>query len=161
MTYSIPEKLTAARTPLSYAYHGNDYVLDQATSGDGRLVYYKRADNYPVFDAQIVATAISGQLQAYTETYIDHVVNTSSPKPVISALDALDSLANGVDRTDSSSHNEVVKVDLGYARKVQVTEENNTSPSKNYWFPVWRIVTSQGTYFVNAFTGEVEMATGF
>lgn len=161
VTYMVPQKISSSRTVLSYVYHGNEYALDEATSGNGHFVYYKRTDNYPVFDVEVVASETSGQLQTYSQTYIDHVVNNSPPKPVITALDALDSLVNTVDRVDVSTRTDVVQVDLGYARKVQVNEENNSSPSKNYWFPVWRIVTSEGTYFVNAFTGEVEMETGF
>ncbi|EJY56767.1 hypothetical protein URH17368_0732 [Alicyclobacillus hesperidum URH17-3-68] len=158
--YQSPMQITTTHTVLSYVYRGSEYTPDPISSDPNHAVYYEMVDNYPIFDAAIVSTESKGLLVAYSQTLVEHVVANSSPKPVISALDALDSLADAVDKTDTATSSTVVRVDLGYARKVQVAS-GNQQVLQSYWFPVWRIVTTAGTYYVNAFTGEVEMATAF
>ena len=78
-----------------------------------------------------------------------------SPKPIISALDALNSLANTVDKSAERQDNVIEDIDLGYALKSPGSAATSAI-STNYWFPVWRIVTINNTYYVNAFTGEIE-----
>ncbi|SIS75239.1 two-component system regulatory protein YycI [Alicyclobacillus vulcanalis] len=158
--YQPPLQLSQNRGPLAYVFRGSDYEPDPTTSDPVHAVYLELVDGYPVFDADVIAVQQKGELLGYTQTYIDHVEANSPPKPVISALDALDSFAEAVDKAGSGQVNSVVKVDLGYARKIQVTS-GSQAILHSYWFPVWRIVTTSGIYFVNAFTGEVEMQNAY
>lgn len=152
--YTQPPNISSSASVLTYAYQGSLYSLDAVTSTNRHAMYMQTVNHYPVFDVEIYTTQAQDHLMGFTQTAITHVKTTSSPKPVISSLDALDSLANAVDKTDSTGDNKILKVDLGYARKVPLYQTGN---AKNYWFPVWRIVTGAQTYYVNAFTGEVEI----
>lgn len=161
VNYAPALPFSSKRGVLDVAYRGDEYTLDDVTSSKAHAVYLQSVNGLPVFDVQIVTSQTATALQNFTEVHIDHVVNTSTPKPVISALEALDSLANEVDKSEMASDNKILKVDLGYARKVAITNGSTLGNNAGYWFPVWRVVTEGQTYYVNAFTGEVEIAPGF
>jgi hypothetical protein len=51
----------------------------------------------------------------------------------------------------------VLSIQLGYIHKVPQNPNSSSSlAAPNYWFPAWRIITSQQAYYINAFTGEVD-----
>ncbi|EPZ46359.1 two-component system regulatory protein YycI [Alicyclobacillus acidoterrestris] len=155
VTFVPPKPLTAQRNPLSYVYHGSEYEEDAVTSSPQQETFLQSYKGYPIFDARVVTSQTKRALNTYTQSELTSIVPTGSPKPVISALDALDSLANAVDKTDETENNRILRVDIGFARKVPLYQ---TGVADNYWFPVWRVVTSNESYYVNAFTGEVEIA---
>lgn len=155
ITFAQPQPTGPNHSPKSYAYQPDNYTVDSVTSTTKQMVFLQVYKNYPIFDSEIVTQQTKNNLTSLTETEISSIQPTNAPRPVISALDALDSLANAVDKSAHRKDNKILKVDIGYARKVQLYQVGNTA---NYWFPVWRVVTQQQTYYVNAFTGEVEIA---
>jgi regulatory protein YycI of two-component signal transduction system YycFG len=144
---------------LQTVWHGSTYQPDGANSapGAGLYIYNQTYNNYPIFDAELLLSDASGRLSGYTQTAITKIHSTNSAKPVISALTALVSLANAVDKSTSPSDNRILSINLGYTRKVALTPSPD-SATANYWFPVWRIVSNNQTYSINAFTGQVEYA---
>ncbi|WAH41931.1 two-component system regulatory protein YycI [Alicyclobacillus fastidiosus] len=155
VTFVPPRSLTNTRGPLTYVYQGGLYAVDAVTSSTRHQVFLQSYKGYPIFDERVETNQTKQTLTSYSQSELTSIVDTSTPKPVISALDALDSLANSVDKTDDTENNKILSVDLGFARKVPLYQ---TGVAANYWFPVWRVVTPDQTYFVNAFTGEVEIA---
>lgn len=155
VTFNKIQPLTSKQGPISYAYQGNEYTEDSVSSSDKHMTFMQSYKSYPIFDAQFSTTQIRGGLLSFTQIEINSIRPTGAPKPVISALDALDSLANSVDKTGNGGDNKILKVDLGYARKMPLYQ---SGAAENYWFPVWRVVTKIQTYYVNAFTGEVGLA---
>lgn len=155
VSFNVSQQITGTHAAENYFYQGEKYVLDPVESSDGHAVYVQSYTGYPIFDAPVYVTTDKGGLLSYSQTEIFNIRPTSDPKPVISALDALDSLANAVDKSDDSKDNKILKVDLGYARKISLYQVDN---QENYWFPVWRVVTQGQIYYINAFTGEVEFA---
>ncbi|WAH36980.1 two-component system regulatory protein YycI [Alicyclobacillus dauci] len=155
VTFSKPQTLTSKRDSRSFAYQGDLYVTDSVDSTTKRVVFLQAYKDYPIFDSRLITNQTGNNLFSYTQSEIDSIRPTSDPKPVISALDALDSLANSVDKSEGQADNKILMVDLGFARKVPLYQ---TGVPTNYWFPVWRVATQGGTYYVNAFTGEVEIA---
>lgn len=155
VAFAKPQPIGSKHTPKSYAYQPDTYTSDDVTSTKTQKVYLQMYKDYPIFDARIITSQTKTAISSFSQTEIASIQPTSSPRPVISALDALDSLANSVDKSTGAGDNKILKVDIGYARKVPLYQTGDTA---NYWFPVWRIVTQAQTYYVNAFTGEVEIA---
>ena len=158
VSYHNPIELTSGVNPLHYIWQGTEYQLDPAASLTATQTYVQSYKDFPIFDAPVTLDVENGVLQGYTETSIENIDQTGNPKPIISALDALDSLANSVDKTDSQADNKILRVDLGYAHKIPVSGPETSSAQANYWFPVWRVYTEQQLYYINAFTGEVDTA---
>lgn len=160
VSYNNPPSLTNQHIQdlLQNAWHGQDYEPDTATSQTGLLVYLQNYQNYPVYDASIMIQTDSNQLLGYTQSGLTQITPAGQPKPIISALDALDSLANAVDKSNQYTDNRILRIDLGYARKSGSTS-TSSGASAAYWFPVWRVVTSTQIYYINALTGEVELSS--
>ncbi|MCL6452827.1 MAG: two-component system regulatory protein YycI [Alicyclobacillus sp.] len=150
---------------LTRVWNGDLYQLDPvadkvlATSkdaGHGTETWVEVYQSYPVFDAVVTATVSGGALANYEQVAITNIHTVGSAKPTISALDALDSLANSVDQATANTGNPIIGIELGYAHKSS-SPSGTAAPGigSNYWFPVWRITTMQAVYDVNAYTGEV------
>ncbi|MCL6547442.1 MAG: two-component system regulatory protein YycI [Alicyclobacillus sp.] len=142
-------------------WHSSDYAPDPAGAGpsgpaQGTEVFVQRYQGYPIFDAQVVVQTAGRRISDFTQSAVVNLAPAGDAKPVISALDALANLASTVDRFGPNRDNQIVRIDLGYARKVSVTSAGSPMSPSNYWFPVWRVVTADQIYYVNAFSGEVE-----
>ncbi|MBX6352035.1 MAG: two-component system regulatory protein YycI [Thermoflavifilum sp.] len=120
------------------------YQPDAALSSRDATVYEEVSGGYPLFDVQATVESQDGRITSITQTAVVNIRPAGAAKPVISAFDALVSLANSVDKPSSGADNTIVKVNLGYVHRM------------NYWFPVWRVVTHAQVYYINAFTGEVD-----
>lgn len=142
---------------LQWVVNGGVYRYDHSLTTPGAFVFEQQYDDYPIFDATIDASFDGKSLYSYTQLELNNVSPASDAKPVISALDALDSLADSMDKSSIGGDNRIHSVDLGYAQKLTKALGTNTS-SSNYWFPVWRITVGTTVYYVNAFSGEVEPA---
>lgn len=153
----IPPGGTVTAMPI--IWHGSDFTLDQAASSTGTQVFTERYQNYPIFDAELIVSISNNTVTAYSQSALTNINAVGGVKPVITALDALNSLANTIDKSTGQTDNRILKIDLGYIRKVSVPPSNSPSPPSNYWFPVWRIVTDVHMYFVNALTGEVDISS--
>ncbi|MCL6631752.1 MAG: two-component system regulatory protein YycI [Alicyclobacillus herbarius] len=154
--------------PVSYDAKHPEQLLDRMASGsayafDGGageqdvLVFDQLyGGKYPIFDATIVVDVSgNGAMTGYQQTVLTDIHATSNPKPIISALDALNSLGNAVDNSGQEKDNTIVEIDLGYLSSP--SGSGSATGANHYWFPVWRILTDTGVYYVNAFTGELNM----
>lgn len=143
---------------LSYVWNGANYRLDDAMSGGEFEVYDQTYEQHLLFDAQLIAHKTNGMLSGYEQTATGSIHAAGNPKPTITALEALTSLSNSVDKSGSPKDNVIEHIDLGYALKTQSNAGGDSS--EQYWFPVWRVVTSSSQiYDVNAFTGEVNTSS--
>jgi len=154
--YNMPIQVANPAAVLPLLWHGSAYAYDSAISTTQSPVYTEKYDGYPIFDVQATADIESGNLDGYVQTEIEQIATVGNAKPIISALNALNSLANSVDKSSQYPDNKILKIDLGYARKLSVGSIDATTPTSNYWFPVWRVSTSAQVYFINALTGEVD-----
>jgi regulatory protein YycI of two-component signal transduction system YycFG len=157
--YASPPKVTGQNSKdiLSYVWNGTQYRTDKALSGGQFSVFDETYRNRPMFDATVIAHQTGSRLAGYEQSVAGAINQVGSPKATISALDALTSLANSVDKSGSQQDNVIENIDLGYALKAQSSPSNDSGASSGYWFPVWRIVTSsQQVYYINAFTGEID-----
>ncbi|WP_067930355.1 two-component system regulatory protein YycI [Alicyclobacillus kakegawensis] len=140
---------------LDRVVSGSSYALDRGAGAGGVLVFDQLyGGKYPIFDASVLVDATNQAMTGYQQTLLTKIRATSSPKPIISALDALNSLANSVDKSSQEKDNTIVGIDLGYLGSPSGSAAGG---GKRYWFPVWRIVTDAGVYYVNAFTGELNL----
>lgn len=160
VSYNNPTSLSNQHLQdlLQNAWHGQEYEPDTATSQSGLLVYLQNYQNYPVYDSSILIQTGPNQILGYTQTGLTHITPTGQAKPIISALDALDSLAYAVDKSSQLTDNRILRIDLGFARK-SGSISASSGASAAYWFPVWRVVTSAQIYYINALTGEVELSS--
>lgn len=167
--YDVPPTLGSSNPAdfLGTVWQGSDYSLDNSQSLDPAFdqaktayTYTQKYGAYPIFDATINLDVSGGRLMEYEQTALSKVYPTGDAKPTISALDALDSLANSVDKSVQRKDNRVLNIRLGYIHKVpQNPNTNAPTSSPNYWFPAWRVTTTQQTYYINAFTGEVDVSS--
>lgn len=145
---------------LKTAFHGQLYTFDKYSSTQNISDYLENYNNFPVFDVHIqIRTGSHGEILGYSQQAIHHIQPIGRPKPVISAIDALNSLAESVDKTYSARDNVILGIQLGYARKVGVGKISSGHLGQQLWFPVWRIITPSQSYDVNALTGEVDNAS--
>lgn len=148
---------------LDNVWKGNEYVEDAAdtlpiVSSSAVPVFVEKYQGFPIFDAQVIFQLAGKQLAGYTQSAIVNVYSVGGEKPIISALDALDGLANAVDKSMGQGDNRILKIDLGYHQKVAIDPLGSPLAASDYWFPVWRVITAQQVYYINAFTGEVDAA---
>lgn len=156
VAYNLPIAVSA-NDLLTYVWHGADYEPDVIASSPGDTAFDEMYKTYPIFDARVDFDYDSGTTSGYTQTHLAQFTTTGQPKPIISALDALVSLANSIDKSGNPADNRILNIDLGYAQKI-VLDSSTASTLTHYWFPVWRVSTSQQVYYINAFTGEVNTA---
>ncbi len=157
--YTNPVHIGSVTSPLHFVWQGDDYQLDQSSSsGGGTQIYTQLYNGLPIFDATVSTDIENQSLYGYLQTCVQGIVPAGKPQPIISALDALDNLANTVDKSGDAADNKILRIDLGYAHKITVTPLKTVDVRNNYWFPVWRVITGSQIYNVNALTGEVEIA---
>ncbi|GMA50779.1 hypothetical protein GCM10025857_21360 [Alicyclobacillus contaminans] len=168
VSYAAGRKLGAKGTDgeLQYVWQGSRYTadvgrdaLDVSGVGEGHRAawYVERFGDFPVFDAAVRLDVVNGMMVGYLQTYVDSMEETGDRKPTITALDALNNLASSVDKSADGSDNKILNIALGYYHKpADGTAGRAQLPSTSYWFPVWRVITNQSTFYINAFTGEVE-----
>jgi regulatory protein YycI of two-component signal transduction system YycFG len=143
------------KVPPPFVWHPAEYTRDSVSDLPSTIRFIRKYQNYPVFDATIEVHVTGNRVFSYTQTAIDHIHAVGPSQPVISAIDALTSLANSVDKTNEPDDNKIRNITLGYKQKIAVKPDSEGQESDNYWFPVWRIVTGSQEYFINALTGEV------
>lgn len=150
---------------LNFAWQGSNYAYEstvstQTNNGPSKpslVAFAQKYGSFWIFDSEVSMAVSNGKLLGYQQTSLSNMYAIGDAKPTISALDALDSLANSVDKSMQRIDNKVLSIQLGYIHKVPQNPNSSSSlAAPNYWFPAWRIITSQQTYYINAFTGEVD-----
>ncbi|MCL6441965.1 MAG: two-component system regulatory protein YycI [Alicyclobacillus sp.] len=161
VTYQHPMPIPANTSVdnLPFVWRANQYTPDTALSGNGVEVLVQHFNGFPLFDSQVQIQTGKSAIMGFTQSALTGLTPVGGTQPVISALDALNSLANAVDKSSDSTDNKILSIDLGYTRKISATSLGEPQVSANYWFPVWRVVTSNQVFYVNARSGEVEMET--
>jgi regulatory protein YycI of two-component signal transduction system YycFG len=163
-----PEVSPEDPTTISkYLWSGDGYILDDRRTirddKDGRgdrFTFVMHIDSFPIFDATATAVVKDRHLLEYSQVFLGNIAPSGDKKPTISALDALNSLANSVDKSMLRPDNRIIDIKLGYYHKIpNPTGQSAGMPATTYWFPVWRIVTAQQVFYVNAFTGEVDISS--
>lgn len=128
----------------SSLWTGTTVVLDQRYQG------------FPLFDVTATLYSQDHRLLGFRQQAVDNPHPVGKTKPILTAIDALDNLANVVDKQVQQADNRIVSVQLGYVHKAtQTLSQDAALRTPNYWFPVWRVITTSTTYDINAFTGEV------
>lgn len=156
VTFRAPQKADTTQDALNLIWKGSLYQLDSSlTDGQKTWIFEQTYQGLPMFNASLVVDRSNKGIEDYQQSLYGTPKPVGSPKPIISALDALNSLANTVDKSAERQDNVIEDIDLGYALKSPGSAATSAI-STNYWFPVWRIVTINNTYYVNAFTGEIE-----
>ncbi len=166
-TYRIlPEVAPEDPATISkYFWNGDGYILDDRKpirddkDGHGdRVNFVMHVDSFPIFDATATAVVKDRHLLEYSQVFLGNIAPSGDTKPTITALDALNSLANSVDKSMLRPDNRIIDIKLGYYHKIpNAAGQSSGMPATTYWFPVWRIVTEQRVFYVNAFTGEVDI----
>jgi regulatory protein YycI of two-component signal transduction system YycFG len=167
--YDVPPTLPSNNPAdfLGRVWQGSNYVYDtsQASNpGFGQskttYTYLQKYNNYVVFDSTLNVDVSNGKLLGYDQIALTKLYAAGDAKPTISALDALNSLANSVDKSVQRKDNKILNIALGYIHKNQQNPSSSVPLSApNYWFPAWRVTTTDLTYYINAFTGEVDSAS--
>ncbi|QQE78929.1 two-component system regulatory protein YycI [Alicyclobacillus sp. SO9] len=156
VTLNPPKQISNSDNAALLALSGNKYKQDATLTGTHNWIFEENFQGLPMFDAPLDVQHKNGAATGFQQTLYSNVQVVGTPKPTISALDALNSLANNtVDKSSQGQDNVIQEIDLGYALKAPSNVSSSTV-SSNYWFPVWRIVTVNNVYYINAFTGEIE-----
>lgn len=148
---AIGPDMTQAPTVV---WHAGDYVRDEAMDSQNLIAYDQHYLSYPIFDSYVYLQTTHRTLKGYSQAFSADIYPVGSSKPIVSAMDALGILANSVDKLTNRKDNRILSIALGYAHKATNSDDADTNTT-NYLFPVWRIVTNHGNYFVNAYTGEL------
>lgn len=146
-------KISVVRSWVAkHVYNGNAYGFLGWTEmkGERIAVFTQDINGYPVFSAPLRIHLKGSRIVGYDQTLLI-VRSVKTPRPVIGPVSALLSLAQYLQRAKISVPNQVKDVRLGYYSAI-VTSVGF------YLAPVWRIGTARGVFFINAFTGEVEVA---
>ncbi|MCY0888781.1 MAG: two-component system regulatory protein YycI [Alicyclobacillaceae bacterium] len=144
---------------LKTALHGNLYAPDPAPESAAVVTYVEEYQGYPIFDAAITIHRNKKAILSYDQNEIVHITPQGRAKPVISAMDALNSLAESVDNAPIGVDNKILSIQLGYAEKTGVGTLSSSLGRERFWFPVWRVTTEQQVYVINALTGEVDLSS--
>lgn len=130
-----------------------NYRFDRTSidkDGSGIITYLQSYNGYPVFSAPLEVLIQQNKAVRYNQVALQMKGEEGGKKQVISAILALRSLSESIDKTDKTPDNKVIRdVRLGYFSRTYNADEW-------YMTPVWRIITDRDTYYVNAMTGEVE-----
>ena len=163
MKYSLPLRtqqdaakfstsVLSAITPT--VWHSERYRED-IVSKDGTVLWYLQSyDKYPIFSAILEVQLQNSQIIGYNQKALEIGKVQEGGQRVLSAIQAVRSVAelpDVVQRDEMASDVIVIRnIKLGYY------SQNYAEADVWYLAPMWRIVTDQKVYFVNAFTGQVE-----
>lgn len=133
----------------------NLYRFDgKIQDGEGveRIRYLQIYDEYPIFSAPLELIVQGEKVTGYHLTALDVLGESGGKKQVISALHALRSLSESMDKSERRPDNKIIReIRIGYYSKPFNADEW-------YLIPAWRITTDREIYYVNALTGEAELA---
>lgn len=149
-TFGQKKVLTSLQKWLSRnGYNFSVYQISSwYTHNENSVGTYMQAYNsYPIFSAVLTVYVEHNHLSGYHQQYLG-IVGTVNPRPVSSAVNALLSLVQYMDKARINADNTIQDIRLGY-------DSGITTKSSWYLAPVWRIGTSLGVFYVNAVTGEV------
>lgn len=119
---------------------------------NGTIEYLQTYKNYPIFSAPLEVLVEGDKATRYHQVTLNVTGEGGGKKQVISAVHALRSFAESIDKPVKKTDNRVIReIRIGYYSKPFNADEW-------YLIPMWRILSDKEVYYVNGFTGEVEMA---
>lgn len=137
-------------------WHQELYKED-LVSRDRTLVRYLQSfQKYPIFSAVLEVHLQNSEIVSYNQKALEVGEQQESGQRVLSAISAVRAVAESLDPVSLQSVKEAVgihDIKLGYY------SPNYDDADVWYLWPMWRIITDQKTYYVNAFTGQVEKGT--
>jgi len=132
-----------------HGYNASNYqYLAQYIVGKSTVVQFaQQLNGYPVFSARLSLHVEKGDLLSYTQQSVV-MLSSDTPRPLISAVSALLSLAAYLDKANLSVDNTIVDVRLGYASLISTVGQ---------WVlvPVWRMQSDRGVFLFIDVSGEV------
>lgn len=123
---------------------------------DSTVVRYLQSyDKYPIFSAMLEIHLQNSQIVLYNQKALQVGAKQEHSQRVLSALSALKSI------TEMGDHGPGTQTAMTVIRDIQLGYYSPNYADADVWYlvPVWRIVTDQRSYYVNAFTGQVENGT--
>ncbi|HEU4962470.1 MAG TPA: two-component system regulatory protein YycI [Bacilli bacterium] len=133
-----------------------DLYREDLFFGSGKNVvfrYQQTYDEYPLFSGLLEVQLQNGGIIRYNQKALTIGDEDSQQRRVLSAINAVRSVAETFDPSTLPDGQEQVfirSIELGYY------SPNYEDADEWYLAPMWRIVTDQHFYYVNAFTGQVE-----
>jgi regulatory protein YycI of two-component signal transduction system YycFG len=131
-----------------------DIALPSTSERDHVTLRYLQSYNrYPIFSASLDVHLQNSQIVSYNQKALEVGEEEGRGQRVISAIGAIRSVAESFDPKAVVLQSEAVSildVKLGYY------SQNYVGADVWYLAPMWRIVTDDKTYYVNALTGQVE-----
>lgn len=130
-------------------------------TGSERMVvrFLQSYDKYPIFSALLEVHLQNSEIILYNQKALEVGKPQEHSQRVLSATAALKSITEigdsntGTNTTQQKEMRVIRDIKLGYY------SPNYADADVWYLVPVWRIVTDQRSYYVNAFTGQVENGT--
>jgi regulatory protein YycI of two-component signal transduction system YycFG len=129
-------------------YREDSYVGNQDSAF---LHYYQMYQKYPVFSASLDVQLQNSEIIGYNQKALEIGQEDQTGRRVLSAISALRQVVETLDpKTLQAGGMAIRDIRLGYY------SPNFADADVWYLAPIWRVVTDEKTFYVNAFTGQVE-----
>jgi len=132
-------------------------------TGSERMVvrFLQSYDKYPIFSALLEVHLQNSEIILYNQKALEIGTSQERSQRVLSATAALKSITEIEDRNAGTSTGTTQQKEMRVIRDVKLGYYSPNYADADVWYlvPVWRIVTDQRSYYVNAFTGRVENGT--
>lgn len=144
--------ILSAVTPT--VWHSERYQEDIISKDRSFVWYLQSYDKYPIFSAILEVQLQNSQIISYNQKALEIGAVQDGGQRVLSALQAVRSVAESPEPqpkvAEPNTTIAIRDIKLGYY------SQNYADADVWYLAPMWRIVTDQKVYFVNAFTGQLE-----
>ncbi|MBL0385100.1 two-component system regulatory protein YycI [Tumebacillus sp. ITR2] len=137
-------------------WHQELYREDLINRDHSMVRYLQSYQKYPIFSALLEVHLQNSEIVSYNQKALEVGDEQESGQRVLSAISAVRAVADSLDPSELASVNTPVAIrdiKLGYY------SPNYDDADVWYLWPMWRIVTDQKVYYVNAFTGQIEKGT--
>lgn len=140
-----------------YVWNGTmykeDVALNNFAKGTTTLRYLQSYQRYPIFSAVLEINLQNAEIIGYNQKALEIGAEEENGQRVISAIGAIRTVAETFDPeavADPSGIAAIHDVKLGYY------SQNYVGADVWYLAPMWRIVTDDKVFYVNALTGQLE-----
>ncbi|PWK16532.1 two-component system regulatory protein YycI [Tumebacillus permanentifrigoris] len=137
-------------------WHQDLYREDIVNHDRTVIRYLQSYQKYPVFSALLEVHLQNSEIVGYNQKALEVGVEQEGGQRVLSAISALRAVAESLDPGSLMNVKEPVAI---HDIKLGYYSPNYDDADVWYLWPMWRIVTDQKVYYVNAFTGQVEKGT--
>ncbi|KEO84973.1 two-component system regulatory protein YycI [Tumebacillus flagellatus] len=165
---STPSKLGAlVMAKIDGTVWHQDLYREDLINHDRSVVRYLQSyQKYPIFSALLEVHLQNSEIVGYNQKALEVGDEQESGQRVLSAISAVRAVADSLDPGTPAHLQPANAGDGNSGAPVAIRDIKLGYYSPNYddadvWYlwPMWRIVTDQKVYYVNAFTGQVENGT--